>query len=132
MIDPIADMLTRLRNAISRKHEKVEFPFSKIKEDILKVLKDNERIESYEVVNVNKSGSKKDIVVQLKYYGNKPAISELKKISKPGKRVYASYRELPVIKNNYGFVIISTSQGVIDSITARKEKIGGEIMCEIF
>ena len=128
--DPVSDMLTRIRNSLSRRQDTVELPFSKTKIDILKVLKDKGLILEYNVVDIDKT--KKNIVVSLKYVYGKPAITELKRVSKPGRRVYAGYQEIPVVKNNYGFMIISTSKGIKDTNTARKEKIGGELMCEIF
>ena len=126
--DTIADMLTRIRNGLSRRLEVVEFPYSKMKESVLVVLKQRHMIDEFTVAN---EGVKKSISVKLKYYNGTPAITELKRISKPGRRVYTDYKSIPVVKNNYGFMILSTSKGIKDTFSARKEKLGGEIMCEI-
>jgi small subunit ribosomal protein S8 len=130
--DPIADMLTRLRNALSRGNETVLVPYSRLKSSILEVIKNRGLIENFEVVEANKSGTKKNLVVQLKYIQGKPAITDLKRVSKPGRRVYTDYKNIPTIKNNYGFVILSTSKGILDTFSARKGKLGGEIMCELY
>ena len=128
MTDPIGDMLTRIRNGLSRKLDVIEFPYSKIKESILSVLKQRNLISDY---SVKGEGFKKNLSLSLKYSNGIPAITELKRISKPGRRVYTDYLSIPVVKNNYGFMILSTSKGTKDTFSAKKEKIGGEIMCEI-
>ena len=133
--DSIADMLTRIRNGLVRRHDTVVFPASKLKQGVLEVLKNKGLIESYEVLDSDKSGknaSKKDISVTLKYNHGKPAITNLKRVSKPGRRVYTDYLHIPVVRNNYGFMVISTSKGIKDTFTARKEKLGGEVICEVF
>lgn len=128
MTDTIGDMLTRLKNALDRGHDTVSIPYSKTKTAVLDVIKNRNLITEYTVTT---EGIKKNIIVTLKYNHGKPAITDVKRISKPGKRVYADYRSIPVVKNNYGFVIISTSKGIMDTFTAKKNKVGGEIMCEL-
>lgn len=129
--DPIADMLTRLRNALTRKKDSIELPYSKMKFGVLEVLKSRGLIDSCEIVGEEKD-AKKILKVNLKYVKGMPAITHLKRVSKPGRRVYTDYKSIPVVKNNYGFVILSTSRGIKDTFSAKKEKVGGEIMCEIF
>lgn len=127
--DPIGDLLTRMRNAISRKHDTVDIPHSKLKAGVLDVLKYKHLIEGYTEFE---EGTRKYLKVSLKYVNNKSVITELTRISKPGRRVYADYKTIPVVRNNYGFMILSTSKGVMDTFRAKKEHLGGEIMCEVF
>lgn len=129
MTDPIADMLTRIRNGQTRGQETVTFPYSNMKKGILEVLKERNMISNF---SESGEGTKRVLSVELKYTNNKPAITSIKRVSKPGRRVYADYRSIPVVKNGYGFVILSTSKGIKDTRTAKHEKVGGEIMCELF
>lgn len=129
MTDPIADMLTRIRNAqISKKHF-VEIPFSKIKMAIANIL----LRESY-INNVEKTDSNPAMLrVELKYIQNKkPAITSLKRESKPGHRVYRKADELPVVLNGYGLAIVSTSKGLMTAKEAKKDGLGGEVMCTCY
>ena len=125
MNDPIADMLTRIRNAHMALQKNVIVPASKAKRSILQILKDEGYIEGY-------ADHERDISIDLKYVGGKPAISGLKRISKPSRRVYTSALDIPPVQNGLGISILSTSKGVMEGTTARKSSLGGEIMCEIW
>ena len=131
MSDPIADMLTRIRNANSAKHDTVEVSSSKMKLAIAKILLDEGYISSYELVD---DGSFKSIKITLKYGNNKndKVISGIKRISKPGLRVYASKDELPRVLGGLGVAIISTNQGVITDKEARKLQVGGEVLAFVW
>ncbi|MGS0972604.1 MAG: 30S ribosomal protein S8 [Candidatus Izemoplasmataceae bacterium] len=129
MTDPIADMLTRIRNANQMKHEKVDIPASKLKKEVLELLKKEGYIVSVQVVN-NKP---QDILrVTLKYMQNERVVKGLKRISKPGLRVYAKNSEIPKVLNGLGIAVISTSQGVMTDREARKLKVGGEILAYVW
>ncbi|MCR4648140.1 MAG: 30S ribosomal protein S8 [Lachnospiraceae bacterium] len=131
MSDPIADMLTRIRNANSAKHDTVEVSSSKMKLAIAKILLDEGYISSYELVD---DGNFKSIKITLKYGNNKneKVISGIKRISKPGLRVYASKDELPRVLGGLGVAIISTNQGVITDKEARKLQVGGEVLAFVW
>jgi small subunit ribosomal protein S8 len=127
--DPIADMFTRIRNAQMAFHSSVECPGSKLKRNILDVLKDNGYINDYEVLEEN---SKQTINVSLKYYSGKPVIAEIGKSSKPGRRIYCKSSNLPKIKNGLGIAIISTSKGIMTDYDARRLNLGGEVLGYVF
>lgn len=130
MTDPVADMLTRIRNAISAAKEKVEIPSSSLKEDIARILKEEGYITNYRVVPDNKQGV---LRVTLKYAdSDRPVISQLKRISKPGRRVYVGAKEVPRVLNGMGVAIISTSSGVMTDRESRKQNVGGEVLCYIW
>ena len=130
MTDPIADMLTRVRNANSVYHEKVEIPGSKIKQAIAGILKEEGFIKDFEVINDDKQGV---IRVSLKYGPNREKIiTGIKRISKPGLRVYAKKEELPRVFGGLGIAIISTSQGVMSDKEARRKNLGGEVIAYIW
>ena len=129
MTDPIADMLTRIRNANQAKHESVEMPASRLKLEILEVLKNEGYISEYEKVEDGKQGV---IKVTLKYNNKERVIKGLKKISKPGLRVYAKANELPKVLNGLGIAIISTSNGIMTDREARKQKLGGEVIAFVW
>jgi len=131
MSDPIADMLTRIRNANTAKHDKVNVPASKMKISIAEILLKEGYIKSYEVVD---AGPAKDIVITLKYGKdkNEKILTGLKRISKPGLRVYANSEELPKVLGGLGTAIISTNKGVITDKEARKQNVGGEVLCFIW
>ena len=130
MTDPIADMLTRIRNANMVSHETVEVPASKLKIEIAKILKSEGFITDYEV---KESGKFKVIVITLKYDKNKkPVISKLERISKPGLRTYHKAKTLPKVLGGLGVAIISTSKGLLTDRKARKENVGGEVLCYIY
>jgi len=129
MTDPIADMLNRIKNAQAVDHPTVEMPFSNLRYEIAKILEENGFIEKAE-----KKGrkTKKTIEIILKYQDKTPAISGVKKISKPGQRIYLGSAQIKKTKEGYGMAIISTSKGLMTGKEARKQKIGGEILLEIW
>jgi len=130
LTDPIADMLTRIRNANMVGHESVEVPASKIKKEIAKTLKEEGFIKDYEVIDDNKQGI---IKIYLKYgKNNEKVITGLKRISKPGLRVYAKKDEIPKVLGGLGIAILSTSQGILTDKEARKRGIGGEVLCYVW
>ena len=129
MTDPIADMLTRIRNANRQHHETVMVPASKLKVEIAEILKNEGFIKGYKVEG---EGPIKNIVITLKYRGNDRVITDLKRISKPGLRVYAKVNEIPKVLNGLGIVILSTSQGVITDKEARAKQVGGEVLAYIW
>ena len=131
MTDPIADMLTRIRNANTSKHDTVDVPASKMKISIAEILYNEGFIQKYELVD---NGSFKDIRITLKYGKdkNEKIITGLKRISKPGLRVYAGKDELPRVLGGLGIAIISTNQGVVTDKEARKLNVGGEVLCYIW
>ena len=131
MTDPIADMLTRIRNANTAKHDTVDVPLSKMKLSIAKILLDEGYIKSYELVD---NGSFKDIHITLKYGKdkNEKIISGLQRISKPGLRVYANKEELPKVLGGLGIAIISTNKGVVTDKEARKLGVGGEVLAFVW
>src|SRR3989338_1684917 len=132
MTDPIADMLTRIRNAQAVKKAEVVLPFSKIKLAMAEILKRQGFIKEVERIADDAKNSKfEEIRLTLKYSGKEPAISNLKRISKPGRRVYKTKEELPAVLNNFGIAIVSTSQGLMTNKEARKKNLGGELICEI-
>lgn len=128
-MDPISDMLTAIRNALAVGRPTVSFPFSNLKYEIAKILKKEEFVE-----RVEKKGKKtrKTIQITLKYQDKIPAISSLKRISKPGQRVYISAKKIKPRGPGYGILIISTPKGLMTDKEARKQKIGGEVICEIW
>ena len=130
MTDPIADMLTRIRNANMVSHETVEIPSSKLKVELAKLLKSEGFITNYEVKEVGKF---KVLVITLKYdEKHKAVISKLERISKPGLRNYSKAKDLPKVLGGLGVAIISTSKGLLTDRKARKENIGGEVLCYIY
>jgi len=130
MTDPIADMLTRIRNANVVRHEKLEIPSSKMKVEIAKILKDEGYVRDYEVVEDNKQGVLK---LYMKYgSNNERVITGLKRISKPGLRVYAKADEVPRVLNGLGTAIVSTSKGILSDRDARQQVVGGEILAYIW
>lgn len=127
--DPIADMLTRIRNSVKAGHLKVDVPSSKMKISIAKIMKDEGFIKNYKIIDDNKQ---KILRIYLKYsQENQSAIINLKRISKPGRKVYIKAEEIVPVYNNIGIWILSTSKGIITSKSAKKLNIGGEIICEI-
>ena len=128
MQDPIADMLTRIRNAHQRSHPDVTMPASKLKASVAKVLHDEGYIDGF---NVN-GEVKSSLTVELKYYEGKPVIEEITRISKPSLRLYVGTDDLPKVRNGLGVAIISTSRGVMTDRAARAAGIGGEVLCTVF
>ena len=130
LMDSIGDMLTRIRNGQQRLMVKVEMPSSSLRLKILEVLKTEGFISGYYIEK--KENNKISLIVELKYYEGNPVIKEIKRISKPGRRVYSSATSIPRIKNGLGLAIISTNRGVMSDIEARKNNIGGEVICKVF
>lgn len=129
--DPVADMLTKIRNASMAKHEKVEIPTSKMKLQIVKILKNEGYIKNFKKV-VNKDGVN-TIRVFLKYDEKQNSILHgIDRISTPGRRVYSGYRDMPRVYNGYGVVVVSTSSGIITGKKASEKKVGGELICSIW
>ena len=125
MTDPIADMLTRIRNAHLALHKEVSVPRSKMKEALAAILKQEGYVDEISVDD-------KAITIALKYHKGKPAISGLKRVSKPGRRTYVGSSQIPRVQNGLGICIVSTSHGVLDGVTAHERKVGGELLCEIW
>ena len=127
--DPIGDMIARIKNSQLRNHKKVELPSSKFKIKIADVLKNEGYIIDYKTFSEEK---KPTLEILLKYNSGNPVISSIQRISKPGRRVFSSAESLPKINNGLGIAIVSTPKGVMSAIEARKQKIGGEIICKVF
>ena len=127
--DPIADMLTRIRNANQQKHETVSIPYSNLKNDLANILKNEGFVTDFVV---NEEGNHKNIVITLKYKGNERVITGLKRVSKPGLRQYAKVNEIPKVLNGLGIVVLSTSQGLMTDKEARAKNIGGEVLSYIW
>jgi len=130
MTDPIGDMITRIRNAQMRAKSKVSTPASKLRERVLEVLKTEGYIRGY--ATVAHSDGRSEIEIELKYFDGAPVIREIERVSKPGRRVYASVRALPRINNGLGVAIVSTPKGVMADHAARDANVGGEILCTVF
>ena len=128
--DPIGDMIARLKNAQVRNHKKVVLPSSKFKTKIADVLKNEGFIIDYKVSE--NEGNKPDLEINLKYNYGSPVISTIERVSKPGRRIFSSAESLPKINNGLGIAIISTPKGVMTDVEARKQKVGGEIICKVF
>ena len=130
-MDPISDMLTRMRNAMHAKQKQVEIPYSKLKYEIAKVLMLEGYISNFqEAVN---EGSEKKILIQLKYTENdKPVIFGLKRISKPSRRIYVKCDEIPKVIGGLGIAILSTPKGILTDREARNEQVGGEVLCQVW
>ncbi len=129
-MDPIADFLTRIRNANMKKKERVDIPFSKIKTEIARVLKEEGYIANYKAVhNETKGGF---VRIFLKYTDNHGVIQGLKRVSRPGRRVYSSYNDIPAVRGAFGASILSTSKGIMTDAQAKEHKIGGEVLCQIW
>jgi small subunit ribosomal protein S8 len=127
--DPIADMLTRVRNAQSARHRRVDMPVSKLKVEIARLLKENHYIHDFKVLDDDRF---QVLRLYLKYYQERPVIRELKRISKPGLRKYVGVQEIPRVRNGLGMAILSTSKGVLTDRQARANKVGGEILATVW
>ncbi len=126
MSDPIADMLTRIRNAQTSEKQSVTMPASKVKASIAKVLKDEGYIEDFAV---RENAGRRELEISLKYYAGRPVIEKIERISRPGLRVYKPSREVPKVMNGLGIAIVSTSKGVMTDRKARGMGVGGEVLC---
>jgi small subunit ribosomal protein S8 len=129
MTDPLGDMLTRIRNAQMRKKSKVSTPGSKIRQRVLDVLQAEGYIRGYSTIEQD---GRSEFEIELKYYDGEPVIREIERISKPGRRVYSSVRNIPRVSNGLGVSIVSTPQGVMSDAEARDRNLGGEVLCTIF
>ena len=129
MNDPLGDLLSRIRNAQMRNKSKVSSPNSRLRESVLDVLKTEGYIRGYAVVERE---GRSEIEIELKYFDGEPVIREIERISKPGRRVYTSVRNLPRINNGLGVAIVSTPKGVMADHDARDANVGGEILCTVF
>ena len=127
--DPIGDMIARIKNAQLRNHKKVQLPSSKFKVKIAEVLKNEGYIIDYKV---SQESNKPYLEISLKYHSGNPVISSIQRVSKPGRRIFSRAESLPKINNGLGIAIISTPRGVMTDIDARKQKVGGEIICKVF
>lgn len=126
MTDPVADMLTRIRNGQMAEKLGVSMPSSKLKEAIAKVLKDEGYIESFAV---RKDGAKAELDIELKYYAGRPVIERIERVSRPGLRVYRGKQDFPKVMNGLGIAIVSTPRGVMTDRKARSVNVGGEVLC---
>ena len=129
IFDPIADMLTRIRNALAVKHPTVEMPSSNMKEKIAQILVDEGYIENYEVAV---DGIKKTLKLTLKYYNGKPVIQGIQRVSKPGLRIFANLENMPSVINGLGIAILTTTKGVMTNKEAKKQRVGGEVIAYIW
>lgn len=128
MTDPVADMLTRIRNALLRRKRWVAMPASNLKESIARVLKDEGYILDYSIAV---DGARRTLDIQLKYHEGRPVIDSLQRVSRPGRRVFVGRDELPTVIGGMGTAIISTSSGIMTGGTARRKGIGGEVLCKV-
>lgn len=128
--DPIGDMIARIRNAAMRGRSKVLSPASKLREHVLDVLRDEGYIRGYAVVQ--KPGEFPQFEIELKYFDGEPVIVEIARVSKPGRRVYSSIKDLKPIKNGLGISILSTPKGVMSDTAARQANVGGEVLCRVY
>ena len=127
--DPIGDMLARIKNSLLRNYKKIEMPSSKFKAKIAEVLKNEGYIIDYKIISETKLPQ---LEIMLKYNSGNPVISSIERVSKPGRRIFSSAESLPKINNGLGIAIVSTPKGVMSDIDARKNKVGGEIICKVF
>lgn len=128
--DPIADMLTRIRNASLVRHRRVSVPYSKLKEAVAKILVDEGFISGYSVTD---EAPQPNLVMGMKYTGKgNPVITGLERVSKPGRRIYLGYRDIPWVRSGLGVAIVSTPKGVMTGRQARREQVGGEILCNVW
>jgi small subunit ribosomal protein S8 len=129
MTDPIADMLTRIRNASSAKHKRVDMPVSRLKTEIARILKENHFIHDYKILDDGRHGM---LRVYLKYYDDQPVIRNVSRVSRPGRRIYKGAGEMPRVRSGLGLAIVSTSKGMMSDRQARSHKVGGEVMALVW
>ena len=127
--DPIGDMIARIKNAQSRNHKKVELPSSNFKVKIAEILKNEGFVKDFKV---NPENNKNLLSLELKYHSGNPVINTFERVSKPGRRIFSSADGLPKINNGLGIAIVSTPKGVMTDLDARKQRVGGEIICKVF
>jgi small subunit ribosomal protein S8 len=130
MSDPLGDMLTRIRNGQMAQKSAVKAPGSKLRENVLEVLRREGYIRGYEAHDLG--GGKRELSIELKYHNGEPVIRELRRVSKPGRRIYAGLKDLPQVYNGLGIAILSTPRGVLSDAEARDARVGGEILCTVF
>ena len=128
--DPIGDLITRIRNAQMRRHSNLSVPASKLRGWVLDVLADEGYIRGY--ARIEKNGDKPAFEIELKYFEGAPVIQNIKRVSKPGRRVYSSVGDLPSVRNGLGISIVSTPKGVMSDAAARDANVGGEVLCEVY
>jgi len=128
--DPISDLITRIRNAQMRAKPKVSTPGSKMRANVLEVLKSEGYIRGY--ASVEHSSGRSELEIELKYFDGEPVIVEIARVSKPGRRVYSSIKDLKPIKNGLGISILSTPKGVMSDASARDQNVGGEVLCRVY
>lgn len=128
--DPIGDLITRIRNAQMRKHSSLSVPASKLRGWVLDVLEGEGYIRGYS--RIEQTGEKPAFDVELKYFEGEPVITKIKRVSKPGRRVYSSVGDLPSVRNGLGISIVSTPKGVMSDAAARNANVGGEVLCEVY
>jgi small subunit ribosomal protein S8 len=128
--DPIGDLFARIRNAQMRRHPITSVPASKLRGRVLDVLADEGYIRGY--ARVEKDGEKPEFEIELKYFDGAPVISKITRVSKPGRRVYSSVRDLPTVRNGLGISILSTPKGVMSDTAARDANVGGEVICYVY
>ncbi|MDQ0504003.1 30S ribosomal protein S8 [Xanthobacter agilis] len=128
--DPIGDLITRIRNAQMRRKEKTSSPGSRLRASVLEVLRDEGYIRGY--VTTDQGNGRSEFEIELKYFDGAPAIREIARVSKPGRRVYASVKNLPRVANGLGIAVVSTPQGVMADHEARDKNVGGEVLCTVF
>jgi small subunit ribosomal protein S8 len=127
--DPIADMLTRIRNAGTARHRRVDMPVSRLKTEVARLLKDNHYIHDFKILD---DGERKVLRLYLKYYQDRPVIRELRRVSRPGLRKYVGVEEIPRVRNGLGMAMLSTSRGVMTDREARAAKVGGELLAIVW
>jgi small subunit ribosomal protein S8 len=130
MSDPLGDMLTRIRNAQMRKTAKVSTPGSRLRQNVLDVLKSEGYIRGYSTVDF--ANGRSEFEIELKYFDGQPVIRQIERVSRPGRRVYASVKTIPRVMNGLGVSIISTPKGVMSDAEARDQNVGGEVLCRVF
>ncbi len=130
MSDPLGDMLTRIRNGQMAQKGSVVSPASKLRKNVLEVLRREGYIRGYSASDVE--GGKAELSIELKYHNGEPVIRELRRVSRPGRRIYAGVKELPEIYNGLGIAILSTPRGVLSDAEARENRVGGEVLCTVF
>ncbi len=129
MTDPIADMLSRVRNAMRAGHKRVDMPVSKLKAEIARILKENHYVHDYKVLDDGRHGV---LRIYLKYHEDEPVIRDMQRVSTPGRRKYVGAKDLPRVRNGLGMAIISTSRGVMSDSEAREQNVGGEVLAAIW
>lgn len=131
IVDSISDLITRIRNAQMAFKKTVDSPMSRTREDLVKVLLNEGYVRGYTIIECEKT-KHKILRIELKYFEGNPVISEIKRVSKPGRRIYSSIKDLPFVKNGLGINILSTDKGIMSDTEARKQSVGGEIICSVF